>query len=75
MTFAKDWIAEAVAELKPLVTGAEAADALRVSRRTLARYVATGRLRALRADDAGSSRVLIPRSEVARFLRGLAGDP
>jgi excisionase family DNA binding protein len=67
-----DWISETCASLKPLATAAEAADTLRVSKRTLARYVATGRIKAIRGDDAGSSRVLIPRSEVERFLRGLA---
>ncbi|MES1186900.1 MAG: helix-turn-helix domain-containing protein [Myxococcales bacterium] len=62
-----DWIAETVADLPPLATAAEAAKALRTSPRNLRRHVAAGRLKALRAEEAGSSRVLIPRAEIARL--------
>ena len=48
---------------------AEAARALRCSSRTVRRMVATGRLRAAKLGDGGSSRVLIARAEVRRLLR------
>lgn len=66
-----DWISETVADLPPLTTAAEAAKALRTSPRNLRRHVAAGRLKSLRAEESGSSRVLIPRSEIVRFLRSL----
>ena len=34
--------------------------------------IAVGRLKALRARESGSSRVLIPRVEIERYLRSLA---
>jgi len=65
-------LAEIAAILPLLATIVEVADLLRVNPRTLKRYIASGRIRSVRA-DAGSSRVLIPRAEVERYLRGLAG--
>ncbi|HVY27034.1 MAG TPA: helix-turn-helix domain-containing protein [Polyangiaceae bacterium] len=71
---APDWIAETVAELPALATVKETASVLRTTPRNLRRHVAAGRLRAIRAEETGSSRVLFPRSEVARFLRACAGQ-
>ena len=69
-----DWISEAVAALKPLATLNEASAVLRTSPRNLRRLIASGRIQSLRATDTGSSRVLIPRAEVARYLRTIAPD-
>lgn len=66
-----DWIEDALAALPPLVTVAEAMTVLRTSRRNVYRLTATGRVKALRDQPAGSSRLLIPRSELARYLRAL----
>jgi excisionase family DNA binding protein len=67
-----DWIQETVAELPPLATVKEAAAVLRTTPRNLRRHVASGRLRAIRAEGNGSSRVLFPRAEIARFLAACA---
>jgi excisionase family DNA binding protein len=66
-----DWIADTVASLAPLTTASEAAAALRTSPRNLRRMIADGRICAVRAKETGSSRVLIARVEIARYLRGL----
>lgn len=66
-----DWIADTVSQLQPLTTTKEAAAALRTSPRNLRRMIVDGRINAVRAQDAGSSRVLIPRTEIGRYLRGL----
>jgi len=68
-----DWIKEAIAELPALTTAKECASALRTTPRNLRRHIAAGRLNAIRAEETGSSRVLIPRSEIERFLRACAG--
>ena len=68
-----DWVEEALADAPPLLTVPEAAKLLRMSVRSFYRLVSTGRLKAFRAADAGSSRHLVPRSEVGRYLRTLAG--
>jgi excisionase family DNA binding protein len=54
--------------LPALCTLKEAASALRMSTRTVQRYIACGRLRAARLDS-GSSRLLIPRAELERLIR------
>ena len=74
MSTSTDWVAETVSGLKPLATAAEASAALRTSPRNLRRHIAAGRLRAIRAEESGSSRVLIPRCEIERFLRACAGE-
>lgn len=66
-----DWIADVVAQLNPLTSAAEASNALRTSPRNLRRLIAAGRLRAVRAHESGSSRVLVPRLEIERYLRSL----
>jgi excisionase family DNA binding protein len=66
-----DWVADVVAKLHPLCTAGEAANALRTSTRNLRRMIADGRLGAVRAVESGSSRVLVPRAEIERYLRSL----
>lgn len=73
MSAADTWISDVVATLPALATVPEACSALRTSPRNLRRMIADGRLRALRATETGSSRVLIPRREVERFLTLLDG--
>jgi excisionase family DNA binding protein len=67
-----DLIDQTLADLPRFLLVEETAKVLRVSRRTVARYIATGRIRVLKADDSGSCRVLVPRAELERYLRGLA---
>ena len=62
--------------LPPLLTLREAAQLLRVSTKTISRWIAEGRLRSGRSAHGGSGRVLIARTEVQRFLGdelGIAG--
>jgi excisionase family DNA binding protein len=66
-----DWIQDTVGQLPRLVTVAETAEALRMSVRNVHRLVARGRLIAVRAGAGGSSRVLVPRAQIARFLSAL----
>lgn len=66
-----DWIADVIAGLAPLCTASEAANALRTSPRNLRRLIVMGRIGALREKQTGSSRVLIPRAEIERYLRSL----
>ena len=66
---APDLAAEVVAALPPLATTEETAACLRVSLRTLRRRIADGHFRTIRDQDAGGSRVLIPRTEVERYIR------
>jgi excisionase family DNA binding protein len=68
---APQWIADAIRELPPLCTAKEAAEFLRVSERTLARYMASGLLKSVQRAAEGSARVLIPRAEIARYLSRL----
>jgi hypothetical protein len=70
-TLNPDWISETVAHLPALATASEASAVLRTSTRNLRRHI--GRIRAFRAEETGSSRVLIPRAELERFLRACAG--
>lgn len=67
------WIDEALAELPSICTAAEAAGVLRMSIRSLQRKLATGEIRSVRGRRTGSSPNLIPRSELARYLRSLDG--
>lgn len=74
--FEADWVRDVVAKLPPLATMSETADTLRMSRRTVSRLLVQGRLNAVRTGvGGGSSRVLIARAEIARFLRYLDFDP
>ena len=66
-----DWIDEATAGMPALVTANEAALLLRTSPRNVRRMVADGRITGVRARETGSSRLLVPSSEIGRYLRGL----
>jgi excisionase family DNA binding protein len=66
-----DWVDEAVSALPPLATVAEAVTLLRTTRRNFYRLVAARRIRTVRPVESGSSKHLIPRSELARYLRSL----
>ena len=69
---ATDWVEDVVTDLPTLVTISEAAEALRMSGRNVSRLLARGHLHAVRMGaGGGSSRVLIARAEIARFLHRL----
>ena len=71
-----DWVRDVITMLPPLATISETAETLRMSRRTVSRLLAQGRLDAVRTGvGGGSSRVLIARAELARFLRRLHFEP
>lgn len=67
------WVTEAVATLPPLATIDETAALLRVSRRSIHRYLAAGTISAAHLGEAGPARVLIPRSSIADYLSRAAG--
>lgn len=56
-------------ELPALCRLDEVATALRTSKRTVRRLIASGRLRVARLEIGGSSRVLIPRAELERIVQ------
>lgn len=56
--------------LPPILTLVEFATALRVSRKTVSRWISEGRVKAGRSAVGGSGRVLISRTELKR----VAGD-
>lgn len=66
-----DWVDDVIAGLKPIVTVKEAIGVLRTSRRNFYRLVTAGRIKAVRSTETGSSPHLIPRTEIARYLRSL----
>jgi excisionase family DNA binding protein len=68
---APDWVDETLAEYPKLLTSDEVIAILRTTQRNFYRLVATHRLRTVRPATAGSSRHLVPKSEVARYLRSL----
>ena len=69
-----DWITEALKDAPAILTVPEACAILRCGRRNLYRLTAAGRLHGVRAHDAGSSRVLIPRASLEAYLRGMSGE-
>lgn len=71
---APDWVDEALATAPPLLTVLEAAVLLRMSRRQFYRLLSVGRIKAFRSTESGSSRNLVPKTEIARYLRTLAGE-
>ncbi|HET9930837.1 MAG TPA: helix-turn-helix domain-containing protein [Polyangiaceae bacterium] len=71
MTTEIDWVAEVIAGLPALVTVKEAVAALRMSRRHFYRLVARGQIKTVQQSTGGSSRHLIARGEIARYLRSL----
>lgn len=66
-----DWIDETVSALPPLARIGEVCELLRIDERTARRLVASGTLRAVKARETGSARLLFPRAEVARYLSAL----
>jgi excisionase family DNA binding protein len=66
-------VADACSGLPPLMLLREVTAFLRIHERTARRLIAQGRIKALRSREAGSSRVLVARAEVARYLESLAG--
>ena len=72
---AHPWIDNIVAKLPDVCTLAEASQAVRLSRRTLSRLIRAERIKAARLTEGGSSRVLIPKEEIAKLLRSMAGEP
>ena len=66
-----DWVAEAVAELPPMCRIAEVSGVVRLGPRQIKRLIAVGRIHAVRNVESGSSPLLVPRSEVERYLRSL----
>ena len=67
------WAIEAVSTLPAIAKIAEVSAAIRMCPRTIRRLVETGQLRAVKAREAGSARLLFPRTEVARYLASLGG--
>ncbi|MEO8905517.1 MAG: helix-turn-helix domain-containing protein [Polyangiaceae bacterium] len=68
---APTWVKEAVAGLPPLVTVEELVTLLRTSRRQVYRLISDGRLPSVKQSEGGSSRNLVPRASVEKYLRGL----
>lgn len=64
-----DHLQELAAELPLTLTQQQAANVLCVHERTLQRMVAEGEIRGVRRQLSGRSRVIIPRSEVIRWMR------
>jgi excisionase family DNA binding protein len=65
------WVEEAVAGLPVLVTTAEATKVLRTTQRNLYRWIAIGKITAVKDTCGGSTRVLIPKSALVKYLSGL----
>jgi excisionase family DNA binding protein len=70
-----DWISETVQTLAPLATAKEAAAVLRMSQRQLRRLIIADRIPAIRGRESGSSRVLVPRASIEKYLRSLVVSP
>ena len=62
------WAIDAVSGLPGLVTKEEAARFLKVSERTIATLCVSGKLKHVRRSPRGSSRVVIPRQFIAKYL-------
>lgn len=71
MSLSNAWIDDTVAELPPLLTTDEAMRVLRTSRRNLYRWIAAGKLGAVRGGVGGSARVLVPRAAISEYLRSM----
>ena len=66
---APSWIDDVVASLPAVCTTDEAVSVLRCSRRCLYRWIAAGKIPAVKTGAGNSARVLIPRVAIADFLR------
>jgi len=67
------WVGEALEGQPALMTVPEVCSTIRTSRRNLYRLIASARLESLKQTEGGSSRLLIPRESVERYLLALAG--
>lgn len=65
------WINEALKDLPAILRVKEVQSVLRCTSRHVYRLVETGRIHAVRARDAGSSRVLVPKTSLADYLRSI----
>jgi excisionase family DNA binding protein len=65
------WVDAVLATLPPLLTTEEAREVLRTSRRNLYRWIATGRLHAVKTAAGTSGRVLVPKPSIEAYLRAL----
>jgi excisionase family DNA binding protein len=74
MASANDWADAAVRDLPGLLGADEACKALRIARRKLNTLVADRRLRSVKHSEGGSARLLIPRAEIARYLRSMTSE-
>jgi len=68
-----DQFDEAVRGLRAVLTLRETAEILRCHPRTLGRHIAAGKVTAIKTGHDGSSKTLILRSELARYLREMGG--
>ncbi len=66
------WLADVLANVRPISTIEEASALLRISTRNLRRLISLGRLHPLKVAEGGASRVLFARAELGRFLETMA---
>jgi excisionase family DNA binding protein len=66
-----DWVADIVEGLPALLNVKEAAAILRNTPRSVHRMIASAKLHGVKYAEGGSSRTLIPRAELERYLRSL----
>lgn len=67
----QDWVDDALEGVPALVTTKEAMAVLRVSRRTFYRLVARGHINTVKQNEEHSGKHMVPRGELARYLRSL----
>jgi excisionase family DNA binding protein len=67
----EDWVEATVAGLPALITAEEAATVLRTTKRTLYRWCAMGRIASVKRPGGEQAAVLIPKSALVAYLRGL----
>ncbi|MCC6574605.1 MAG: helix-turn-helix domain-containing protein [Planctomycetes bacterium] len=65
-------LAQAAVALPPLLTRKQAADFAQVDRRTLSRWIASGRLRAAKSHPSKQGRVLVCKAALLALLAGEA---
>ena len=63
-----EYIQDSLSHLPPVMTVAEAAEAIKLSKRHVLRLIARGSIRVLRTGASARSRVLIPRQSLIEFL-------
>lgn len=67
----ENWVTETLAGTPAIMTVEELVSLLRVSRRQVYRLLSNGRIHAVKQAEGGSSRHLVPRSSVEKYLRSL----